>query len=149
MRRTVLLILAFALPGFSQARQPQPKSTAEYNAYMAVYGEKDAPKQAAAGEKFLAEFKESDFIAQTHTYIIGAYTKAQNWAKVMEAADRAAASPVADDKLKAYAYSNAMEAAENTNNVDKVISYGDKVLAIAPNDINTLIVVSAAIPTKL
>ena len=47
MRRTVLLILAFALPGFSQVKQPQPRSTAEYNGYMAVYDEKDAPKQAA------------------------------------------------------------------------------------------------------
>ena len=89
---SVSLVLAFGVLGFSQARAPQPKSTAEYNGYMAVYNEPDAVKKAAAGEKFLNEFKES-FHAQTHQHIIGAYSKAQNWAKVMEAADRAAASP--------------------------------------------------------
>lgn len=155
MRRTgylglcVLLFLAFAPQSFSQARQPQPKTQAEYNAYMAVYNEQDAQKKAAAGEKFLTDFTESDFIAQTHQAIIGAYSKTQNWAKVMEAADRAAASPAADDRLRAFAYANAMGAAQSTNNIDKVISYGDKVLAIAPNDVDTMMVVSAAIPTKL
>ena len=143
------LILAVGLLGFSQARPPQPKTPAEYTAYMNVYGEQDAVKKATAGEKFLAEFKESDFISQTHTMVIGAYGKAQNWAKVMEAADRAAASSAADDRLKAFAYGNAMVAAQNTNNVDKVISYGDKVLAIAPNDVDTIMVVSSTIPTKL
>ena len=155
MRRTsylglsLLLILAVALPGFSQARQPQPKSQAEYIAYMAIYNEQDAQKKAAAGEKFLTEFKESDFIPNSHRMIIGAYSKAQNWAKVMDAADRAAASPGTDDTLKAFAFANAMGAAQSTNNVEKVISYGDKVLAIAPNDIDTMMVVSTMIPLKL
>lgn len=146
---SLMLILAVTLMSFSQARTPQPKSTAEYNAYMAVYNEQDAVKKAAAGEKFLTEFKESDFILQTHQYVIGAYGKAQNWAKVMEAADRAATSPVADDRLKAFAFGNAMLAAQNTNSVDKVISYGDKVLAIAPNDLDIMLTVSSTIPTKL
>jgi tetratricopeptide (TPR) repeat protein len=146
---TVFLTLAFAVPGFSQARAAQARTPAEYSAYMAVYGEQDALKRAAAGEKFLTEFNESDFIPQTHTMLIGAYSKSQNWAKVMESADRAAASPVADNTLKAFAFGNAMMAAQNTNNVDKVVSYGDKVLAIAPNDIDTMMVVSSVIPTKL
>src|SRR5438552_6594699 len=116
---------------------------------MAVYNEQDPAKKAAAGEKFVAEFKESDFIPSSHRMIITAYSKAQNWAKVMEAADHAATIAGADDALKGFAYGNAMVAAQNTNNVDKIISYGDKVLAIAPNDIDTLMTVSAAIPTKL
>src|SRR5207244_11115062 len=94
-------------------------------------------------------FKESDFIANTYTMIIGAYTRAQNWAKVIDVADRAVASPVADNKLKAFAYANAMVAAQNQNQVDKVLSYGEKVLAIDPNDLNTMITLSAAIPAKL
>ena len=52
----------------------------------------------------------------------------------MSHAPSAAALPTADNKLKAYAYANAMIAAQNTNNLDKVISYGDKVLAISPDD---------------
>jgi tetratricopeptide (TPR) repeat protein len=164
MRRTgylgvsLLLILVFglfALQGFgqaaqaAQARQPQAKTQAEYTAYKALYDEQAPQKKAELGEKFLTDFKESDFIANTYTMIIGAYTKAQNWAKVVDAADRAAASPVADDKLKAYAFANAMIASQNNNNLDKVVSYGEKVLAIDPNDLNTLITLSAVIPAKL
>jgi tetratricopeptide (TPR) repeat protein len=164
MRRTgylgvsLLLILVFAifaLQGFgqaapaAQARQPQAKTTAEYNAYKALYDEQNPQKKAELGEKFLTDFKESDFISNTYTMIIGAYIKAQNWAKAIDAADRAAAAPGADDKLKAYAFANAMIAAQNTNNLDKVITYGEKVLAIDPNDLNTMIVLSAVIPAKL
>src|SRR5436853_4771194 len=161
MRRTgylgISLLLVFALaaaalPGFGQAapaKQAQAKTQAEYNAYKALYDEQNPQKKAELGEKFLTDFKESDFIGNTHTMIVGAYTRAQNWAKVLDAADRAAASPVADDKLKAFAYANAMIAAQNMNNVDKVIAYGEKVLAIDPNDLNTMITLSAVIPAKL
>src|SRR5215475_7601267 len=103
---SIVLVMALAvaaLPGFgqaAQAKQPQAKSTAEYNAYKALYDEQNPAKKAELGEKFLTDFKESDFIANTYTMIIGAYTKAQNWAKVIDAGDRAAASPGADDKLK-------------------------------------------------
>src|SRR5213596_3320218 len=148
----LVLALAAALPGFgqaAQAKQPQAKTQAEYNAYKALYDEQNPQKKAELGEKFLTEFKESDFIGNTYTMIVGAYTRAQNWAKVIDAADRAAASPVADNKLKAFAYANAMVAAQNMNNIEKVLSYGDKVLAIDPNDLNTMIMLSAAIPAKL
>jgi tetratricopeptide (TPR) repeat protein len=74
---------------------------------------------------------------------------AKNWLKVIEAGDRAAALPNADNKLKAYAYANAMIASQNTNNIDKVITYGEKVLAITPDDLNTMITLSAVIPAKL
>ena len=98
----VLALAAAALPGFgqaAQAKQPQAKTQAEYNAYKALYDEQNPQKKAELGEKFLTDFKESDFIANTHTMIIGAYTRAQNWAKVIDAAERAVASPVADNKL--------------------------------------------------
>lgn len=161
MRRTgylglsLLLVLATALPGFSQAapaaqaKGPQARTQAEYNAYTALYNEKNPQKKAELGEKFLTDFKESDFISNTHTMIIGAYTAAQNWQKVIDAAERAVAFPAADNRLKAFAYANAMVAAQNLNQIDKVIAYGDKVLAIDPNDLNTMITLSAVIPAKL
>src|SRR5437016_7036960 len=150
----VLALAAAALPGFGQAAQAkelQAKTQAEYNAYKALYDEQNPQKKAELGEKFLTDFKESDFIANTYTMIVGAYTRAQNWAKVIDAAERAVASPVAanDNKLKAFAYANAMVAAQNQNQLDKVLAYGDKVLAIDPNDLNTMITLSAAIPAKL
>jgi tetratricopeptide (TPR) repeat protein len=151
----LVLELATALPGFSQAapaaqaKGPQAKTQAEYNAYTALYNEKNPQKKAELGEKFLMDFKESDFISNTYTMIIGAYTGAQNWQKVIDAADRAAAFPGADNRLKAFAYANAMVASQNLNQIDKVIAYGDKVLAIDPSDLNTMITLSAVIPAKL
>src|SRR5438046_1346935 len=151
----VLALAATALPGFSQAapaapaKRPQAKTQAEYNAYNALYMEKNPQKKAELGEKFLTDFKESDFISNTYTMIIGAYTGGQNWAKVVDAAERAVAFPGADNKLKAFAYANAMIASQNLNQIDKVIAYGDKVLAIDPNDLNTMITLSAIIPAKM
>jgi hypothetical protein len=42
-----------------------------------------------------------------------------------------------------------MIAAQNSNNVDRVISYGDKLLGVNPNNLNGMITVSGAIMTKL
>jgi tetratricopeptide (TPR) repeat protein len=144
----ILLLAVSALPGMSQAKQPQAKTQPEYNAYLALYNEKDPAKKAELGEKFLTDFKESDFVPNAYTMIIQSYAAQKNWAKVMDAADRAAALPSADNKLKGFAFANAMVAAQNMNNVDKVLSYGEKVLAIDPNDLNTLITLSATIPLK-
>src|SRR5215831_9680657 len=148
----LLLLLAFvvsALPGLTQEKQPQLKTRPEYDAYVAVFNEKDPAKKAALGEKFIADFKESEGVPNVYTMTIGAYTNAKNWAKVIETADKAAALPQADNKLKGYAYANAMIAAQNLNQIDKVLSYGEKVLAIDPNDLNTMITLSAVIPAKL
>jgi hypothetical protein len=145
----MLALVITALPGFGQEKQPQAKTRPEYDAYLALFNEKDPAKKAPLGEKFITDFKESDFIPNAYTMIIGAYTASKNWAKVMENADKAVALPGADNKLKAYANANAMIAAQNTNNLDKVIQYGEKVLAIDPNELNTMITLSAVIPAKL
>ena len=159
MRRTsylgvsLLLIVALGVPAFSQAPPaptgPQPKTQAEYNAYKALYDEKDAAKKAELGEKFLTDFKDSDFITNTYTMIIGAYSRAQNWAKVMEATDRAVVFPKADMRLKTFALENAMVAAQQTNNFEKIVEYGDKLLAIDPNNLNAMITLSSMIPERL
>src|SRR5437867_1559274 len=133
MRRTgylgISLLLVFALaasalPVFgqaapaAQAKQPQAKTQAEYAAYVAFFNEKDPVKKAGLGEKFIVDFKETDFMAASYNQIITAYTSAQNWPKVIDAGDRAAALPGADNKLKAFAYANAMVASQNLNKID-------------------------------
>ena len=151
----VFVLAASALPGFgqaapaAQAKGPQAKTQAEYTAYVAFFNEKDPVKKAALGEKFIVDFKETDFMSASYNQIITAYTQAQNWAKVIDAAERAANSPGADNRLKAFAYANAMVASQNLNKIDDVLKYGDKVLAIDPNDLNTMITLSAVIPSKL
>ncbi len=161
MRRTgfvglsLLLIAALAMPVFGQAapagqaRQPQARTQPEYNAYLALYNEQAPQKKAELGEKFLTDFKDSDFVPNAYRMIIAAYTKTQTWPKVMDAADRAAAFPGADAALKGYAYGSAMLAAQNGNNFEKMVEYGKKVLGIDPNDPNALLTLSQMIPERL
>src|SRR5262249_25298312 len=99
----ILVLVVSALPGFgqaAQARQPQAKTQPEYNAYLALFNEKDPAKKAELGEKFITDFKESDFVANAYRMILGGYAGTNNWPKVMDAADRAAAWSGADNTLK-------------------------------------------------
>jgi tetratricopeptide (TPR) repeat protein len=144
---TLLLILSLGVPGFSQ--QPQAKTQAEYQGYMAVYNEQAPPKKAELAEKFLAENKDSDFVPNAYQMLVGAYARSQNWAKVMEAADRAAALPKVDDKLKSFAYQNAMTAAQQTNNFEKIVEYANKSLAINPQDLPALMALATTVPERL
>src|SRR5262249_23447652 len=158
MRRTGFLglslfllcaVVVSTLPAFGQEKQPQAKTKPEYDAYLALYNEKDPAKKAPLGEKFITDFKESDFIPNAYTMTIKAYSDSKNWAKVMETADRAVGIPGDDNKWKAYAFEYSMIAGQNANNVDKIISYGDKLLETDPANLNAMITVSAVIPAKL
>jgi tetratricopeptide (TPR) repeat protein len=146
----VLALAAAAVPGFGQAAQQlKYKSTAEGTAYVAFFNEKDPVKKAAAGEKFITDFKDSEFLNNAYILTIGAYTMSQNWAKVIDAAERAVASPGADNKVKGFAYENAMAASQNTNQIDKVLAYGDKALEVDPNSLNAMFTLATVIPVKL
>ena len=144
---TLMLILALGVPAFSQ--QPQAKTKAEYDAYLAFYNEQNPQKKAELGEKFLADNKDSEFVPQAYQMLVGAYARAQNWAKVVEAADRAAALPKAENKLKAFAYENAMVASQQANNFEKIVEYGDKLLGLDPNNLNAMITLSSMLPERL
>jgi tetratricopeptide (TPR) repeat protein len=149
---SLLLVFALvisALPGFGQDKPKQAKTRPEYDGYLAFFNEKDPAKKAGLGEKFIADFKDSDFIPDAYLGTITAYAGAKNWAKVIEAAERAVAIPNADNKLKLSANFNSMVAAQNLNDVDKVVGYGEKVLAIQPDDLNTMMILSSVIPVKL
>src|ERR1041384_7791328 len=111
----LLALMISALPSFGQDKQPQLKTRPEYDAYMAPYSEKDPAKKAAVAEKFITDFKESEGVPNAYTMALSGYTGAKNWPKVIELADKAAALPNADNKLKFYAASSAMVAAQNTN----------------------------------
>jgi tetratricopeptide (TPR) repeat protein len=49
----------------------------------------------------------------------------------------------------AFALGNALQAAQQSNNFDKIMEYGDKTLANNPNDLNAQMVLSALIPERL
>src|SRR5262245_28655160 len=97
MRRTLLagssllLLLAFAAPALAQ-------SEVENNAYRIFYGEQNAAKKAELGEKFLADFKESTYRTPILKTILTGYVQAQNWARIMDHAEKFSAGfPAADN----------------------------------------------------
>jgi tetratricopeptide (TPR) repeat protein len=149
----LLFILAFAISGFSQAAQaPQNKSKAEYDAYKAAYDEKDNTHKAELAAKFLTDFKDSDIFFRTNAYIMmtKAYLDGQTFPKAMDAAakiDEALPTAKPEDKLKIYSFG--MQAATNANDLNKTVEFGDKILAVNPNDANTLITLAGLLPERL
>src|SRR2546422_929041 len=103
----LLLILAFAISGFSQ--QPQFKSRPAYDAYNAAYTEKDPAKKADLAAKFLNDFKTEDASFQLNAYLMmtKGYLDAKNFPKAMEAAakiDEAIPNAPTDKKATVYSY---------------------------------------------
>lgn len=146
----LLLILAFAISGFSQ--QPAWKSKAGYDAYNAAYTEKDPAKRAELAAKFLADFKAEDPSFQVNAYLMMAkgYLDAKSYPKTMEVAaniDQTLPNVPAAQKTTIFGYG--MQAAQASNDVGKTVEFGEKTLAINPDDANTLITLAALIPERL
>jgi tetratricopeptide (TPR) repeat protein len=144
----VVMLAVSTLPVFAQAAQakaPQIKTQPELDAYNACYREKDPVRQVDLCEKFLDGFKDSELLADAYKLILRSYFQSQNWKLLMDTADRVAALPGADSKLKSYAYGSALVAAQNSKNGDKCVTYGDKVLAIDADNLNALLTVSTVI----
>jgi len=128
----------------------QSWAQADVEAYTAFYAEENAAQKLAMGEKFLTDFKTSTYVEPVFLTVVTLHAKTNNWAKVMEYADKveqiAAGMKPAN---KAAVYSQGMAAAQQTNNDAKVIAFGEKVIAIAPNDVPTLVTVASTIPRAL
>jgi len=146
---SLLLILALGAPGYSQTPPPQAKTRAEYDAYMAVFTEKDPQKKAELGEKFLADYKTSDFLKDANLIVVRAYAMSKNCPKLMEAADRLAGVAGATPDNKVNGYIEAMNCAQETNNFPKIVEYGDKILGIDANNLNAQIVLATMLPERL
>src|SRR5262245_47347557 len=128
----------------------QSWAQADVEAYTAFYAEENAAQKLTMGEKFLTDFKTSTYVEPVFLTVVTLQAKANNWAKVMDYADKveqiAAGMKPAN---KAAVYSQGMAAAQQSNNDAKVIAFGEKVIAIAPNDVPTLVTVASTIPRAL
>jgi len=128
----------------------QSWAQADVEAYTAFYAEENAAQKLTMGEKFLQDFKTSTYVEPVFLTVVTLHAKTNNWAKVMDYADKveqiAAGMKPAN---KAAVYSQGMAAAQQSNNDAKVISFGEKVIAIAPNDVPTLVTVASTIPRAL
>jgi tetratricopeptide (TPR) repeat protein len=143
----MVLALAVASPVFAQG---QFKSTEESTAYYGFYNEPNAARKAELIEKFLADFKDSEMRSDTLLQLSAAYSSAQNWAKVMEVANRFEQEfPTAEARRKATVYDRAMTAGQMAGNFQRIIEFGDKLLAIDPNYLNAQITLSSLIPEQL
>jgi len=144
---SLLLILALAAPAWSQA--PQAKTRQEYDAYMAAYNEPNPQKKAELAEKFLAEFKDSEFRRDAHLLLLKAYVGSKNCPKTMELSDRyAALAGVANDS-KVNFYIEALNCAQDSGDMTKIENYADKILALDANDLNAQLVLATTLPERL
>jgi len=141
---SLLLTAALAVPTF--ARQAAPNDGAAYTTYFNIPAT-DLKAKVEAGEKFIADFKASQYADPVYRQTVDNYAKLMNWPKVLELAGKLEALfPKMEVKSKARVYSQAMVAAQQSNNAAETIAYGEKVIAIAPEDLNTLITLSSTIP---
>jgi tetratricopeptide (TPR) repeat protein len=148
MRRTgylglcLVLILTIAVPAMAQL--------AADNAYRDLYNEKDVAKKVELSEKFLNDFKGNQYWGPVFQTVLGLYTQTQSWAKLMDAVDKLPTNfPAADAKLKTVAYERALTAAQQAGNADKILDYGNKLLAVDPTNLNGLFMVATTIPLKM
>jgi tetratricopeptide (TPR) repeat protein len=136
-----LMVLLVPSPGWAQA---------DVDAYTTFYGENEPAKKLAMGEKFLADFKTSQYAEGVFLTIVPMFSKANNWPKVIEYVSKLEELiPSMKPNNKAVMYSQGMIAAQQSNNAAKTLEFGGKVLAIAPGDVNTLVTMSSTIPRAL
>jgi hypothetical protein len=145
----ILLLAISTLATFALAQATTPN-----NVYRAWYDEKDPAKKTQLAEQFVTNpdpaFKASQYLVTLYQQAYSDYVKAQNWAKVMELADKLATLvPTADDKLKNYVYVQTMAVANQTDNAAKTIEYGEKLLATDAGNLQALMIVPSAILSSL
>jgi tetratricopeptide (TPR) repeat protein len=138
----LILFAALAAPGFAQ----EIKDPAEYNAYSALYQEKDPAKKAAMGEKFLMDYPKTVAVTQTYMIILLSYARIPDWMKALETADKQEqmASGLGQEEKKQVLLVG-MAAAEQLKNVSRVKDYAEKILAADPKNIGALVTLSAVL----
>jgi len=144
---STVLVLTIALPGLAQ--QPSPAElacNAKYGSYYAKQG--DAP---------LFDAFVNDPTCKENQYRNGAYSlmhkslaEAKNWKGVMDLANRYEKEmPNAPAASKLFFLGQAMTAAAQAGDVAKVLEFGDRVIAIDPDNLNALLIISTTIPLNL
>jgi tetratricopeptide (TPR) repeat protein len=134
----------------SQAKQPQAKTTAEYNAYSALYKEQDPAKKAEMATKYMTDFPDSDFKPYIYQTLIDSYFRLSNKEKVIEVGEKFNADmPQADPSVKKFMLQRLMQIYQASNNFDKTVECGEKLLELDPNDLPALLTLCAVLPERL
>ncbi|HEY9660985.1 MAG TPA: hypothetical protein V6C65_21225, partial [Allocoleopsis sp.] len=144
---SAVLSIVVVLPGLAQ--QPSPAEAACNKKYGDYYNKQ--------GDVALFDAFVNDPTCKDNQYRNGAFSlmnkslmDSKNWKGVMDLANRYEKEvPNAPNDSKKFYLSQAMQASGQAGDAAKLIEFGDKVLAIDPNDLNSLLIVSTTIPLNL
>ena len=147
-----LLLFAGAVVNFSaqEQKQPQAKTKAEYDAYVAVFNEQTPDKKVELASKFLTDFGDSEFKAYIYQMLIDSYIRQGNPAKVVEIGEKFQADyPQADNNTKKFVLQRLMSAYQQQNNFEKTVESGEKLLVADPKDLPSLLTLASILPERL
>jgi tetratricopeptide (TPR) repeat protein len=144
---STVLCLAVALPGLAQ--QPSPAElacNAKYGSYYAKQGD------VSLFDAFVndATCKDNQYRNGAFSLLLKSYIDSKNSKGIMDLANRYEKDvPNAPVDSKKYFLSQAMTAAAQAGDAAKVIEFGDRVIAIDPENLNALLIVATTIPLNL
>jgi tetratricopeptide (TPR) repeat protein len=134
----------------TEQKQPQAKTKAEYDAYLAMYNEQDANKKVELASKFLTDFPDTEFKPYIYQIEIATYASMGKPDKVVEVGEKFSTDvPQADNSNKVWVLQRVMQSYQQLNNFDKTVEYGDKLLALNPKDLPALLTLSSILPERL
>jgi hypothetical protein len=111
----------------AQAAAPVIKDPAEYNAYVAAIGQKDATAKISGLEAFLTQYPNSIMKNQALEVLMGAYQAAGNIAKITETATKLVAVDACNVKgLAMLAYFDRTRAQSGDPNAAQLLADGKK-----------------------
>ncbi len=152
---TGCLLLSFsAAPLHAQAaagqKAPEAKSKAEYDEYLVLFNEQNPTKKTELATKFLAQYPETEFKMYIDQMQISSYAQLNNPDKVIEIGERFASDfPQADNNTRKFIMQRMMAAYQQKNEFAKTVEYGDKLLAVDPKDLPSLLTLSSILPERL
>ena len=131
-------VCLFVIGDAANAQQFQNK--AEYDAYMALYNEQDTANKVELGETFVSEYPDSEAAPIAYQILVATHFGARDWRSVVAVAKRfQEAFPDSSQDTKSFIYRRAMAAAQQTENADEIIQYGEEILQLDRNDLGALL----------
>ena len=142
------LAFLFVFPDPASAQEFQTK--AEYDAYMALYNETATGTKVDLGETFVAEYPESEAAPIAYQILVATHFSERNWRGVVDVTERfERAFPDSNAETQSFIYRRAMASAQQTSDSEKIIQYGEYILALDRNDLGALLTLPPVILDSL
>ena len=146
----LLTILACLCVPEIPATAQEFQTKAEYDAYMALYNETATGPKVDLGERFVAEYPESEAAPIAYQILVATHFSARNWPRVIDVTERFdAAFPDSTAETRSFIYRRAMAAAQQTTDSERLIRYGEKILTVDRNDLGALLTLPPVILDNL